>query len=148
MRAWFPTIFLSHTPPYTWHKLSLPRRVDSKKTELNISFRGKIKETIIISLHLRKPIKSHICPICHIFNSLIILVITHGLKVLQGKFTRILTYIVREDISSCFDSNNVGVVIEDFECYRTVIFVCKRHKLTTTINAIFLLNLFSMNTNE
>lgn len=94
-------------------------------------------------MHLTEPRKSHIYQFCHIFNACIIPFIVFiflllyqfsakELQVLHEKVTRILTYIIREDISSCFNSNNVWVVIEDFESYRTVILVCKRHKMTTT----------------
>jgi len=48
------------------------------------------------------------------------------LKVEHGKHTKLLTYIIWKDISSCFNSNNVWVVIEDFESHRTVILVCKK----------------------
>ena len=97
----------------------------------------------ILSLHLPEPRKSQFC---HIFNACItpfywffLLLPVHLIlqSNLHRKFTRVLTYIIWEDISSCFNSNNVWVVIEDFKSYRTMILVCKRHKMKTKVTAKF-----------
>ena len=94
-------------------------------------------------MHLPEPRKSQFC---HIFNACItpfywffLLLPVHLIlqSNLHRKFTRVLTYIIWEDISSCFNSNNVWVVIEDFKSYRTMILVCKRHKMTTKVTAKF-----------
>lgn len=82
--------------------------------------------------------QSWICQFWHIFNGFINNIpfiglflhwlIQHwsGTKSRTWKCTRLLTYIIWKDISSCFNSNNVWVVIEDFESHRTVILVCKK----------------------
>ena len=99
----------------------------------------------ILSLHLPEPRKSQFCHIhciqCLYYSLLLVFSSStssfNAAKDLHRKFTRVLTYIIWEDISSCFNSNNVWVVIEDFKSYRTMILVCKRHKMTTKVTAKF-----------
>lgn len=130
------------TPHHTLGIHFPTQKEGTKKTKLHVSFRDKIKKIFILYLHLKEPRKLQICQFTNQWKELflwlvcffVLWFIQHwsGTKSTTGKMQRLLTYIIWEDISSCFDSNNVWVVIEDFECYRTVIFVCKRHKLTTT----------------